>query len=261
VEAFIQHLRALSKRLNGQGYGAVYNMGKLPTWHLAFKQYPYLEGLFDSAIGNNGVYLEQPFRLRDNPDTTEREIRKLQSLLAQGALVVFSPYPEGYADMARAEWMAAMALLIREPGDGLFVVTARDIDSATNHWKDWPLLYGQPSGQVSFVQHNTHDWSAQRTFAKGEVTAVHIFAEAPGDAVQVPVSAVSYQIIPERGPKRGTWNPATNTYTVDQDPHLDCKRDDGYSDRFILGANPNAAGSFYEQIIAVDVVIQSHIFG
>ncbi len=218
------------------------------------------EPQFDSAIGDNGLYFEQSFRYRDNSDTTEREMRKLQGLLAQGALIVLSPSPEGYADKPRAEWTAAMALLIREQGDALFVSTDGTVNSATNHWKDWPLLYGTPSGPVNFIQHSASDWSAQRRFANGEITAMHIFASGPGAVVSIPVSAAGYQIIPGRAPKRGMWSPATNTYTVDQNPHLDSHRDDGYADRFVLGANPTVTGSFYQQIIAVDVVIQSTIF-
>jgi hypothetical protein len=111
-------------------------------------------------------------------------------------------------------------------------------------------------------------WWVSRAFGPDkEITVVHIYAPGPDAVVEMPVPIdEGYQVIPGRGPTRGKWDRSpdpssmSSTYTVDSDPHLNKDRDDGYSDRFILGTNLEAVWGFYQKMVAVDVVIESTVF-
>jgi len=265
ANGFIAHIDALSKQLNAAGCGAIYNLGGLPYWPRRAtdpQTRETLEKLFDSAIGKNGIYVEQTFRYRDNADLMQWEIEKFRVFLEKGTFIcIGGPYPASYGNKTAAAWMAAMALVIRKPGDPLFISTDRTFDSKLKPWKDWPSLYGALVGQNTFVKNNNNNWHAVGNFEHGQITVVHIYVPwqegQTGVTKALPVATSGYTIIPGHEPQRGTWDQATEQYSLNNDPKLDKNRDDGYSDWFILGANPAPMQTFHQQMIAVDVIIQS----
>ena len=261
AKGFIAHIATLSKRLNAAGYRAVYNLGMLPYWpSRADPRFrAELENSFDTAVGKNGIYLETPFRFRDNSELTQWELDKLRDFLKRGACVCLAPYPGSYGDKASADWIAAISMFIRESGDSLFVSTGSYIDSRLNYWKDWPALYGKPVERGTFIKNDANNWYGTRRFLHGKITVVHVYVPwTNGTSFKaLPVPTSEYHVVPGREPKRGRWDITSQTYIIDADPHLDSTHDDGHSDTFILGAKPSANGCFYQEIIAIDVIVQS----
>ncbi len=257
VNAFITHISQICGKFNANGYGAVFNIGKLPAWQRDFGPLgTTYEAAFDTALGDNGAYVEQSFRFRDEFDTTQQELASRRTLLHQGALTVLSPSPQGYSVLSCVEWTAALAMIMREPGDSVFVVTDKDINNSGITWKDWPGIYGPPNSAIHFGNVGNTNWFFERTFTyqSGEITAVHIHVPGPSSVNILPVAnLVDYHLIPGREPTRGTWDDVAHTYNALADPNLDCDTDDGMSDSFVLGKNPGPPG-IYEAIMAVDVL-------
>jgi hypothetical protein len=257
LQAFITNISRVCAAFNANGYGTVFNLGKLPAWQRDLGAAgTYYEALFNAALGDNGAYVEQSFRYRDEPASTQQEFDSWRTLLKQHALVALSPSPQGYNVLSAAEWTAAMALIMREPGDSIFVVTDKDIYNATNHWKDWPAIYGPPLASPSFVQFDLNTWFALRSFAFGQVTAAHILVpETWPSTNSLPgvISLNGYHLIPGREPRRGTWDDVAQVYEVLADPGLSCNYDDGFADSFVLGKNQFGPNE-YAGIIAVDVI-------
>lgn len=125
-----------------------------------------------------GVAFETPIHpnCRTNPTLMQSQIAAYRTLLKAGVVVVFMDINKSVEDKVRENfYTAAMAMMIREPGEGLYMhwnagkfpdVEAEGIGHSV-HWEHWPLLLGPPKGAIQIAA----DGSVSRDFAGGTLTA------------------------------------------------------------------------------------------
>jgi hypothetical protein len=242
----IRHYRALIAALEKEGVRSILNI----TAPAAALGYPreaakYARQL-ERAIGTNGMAFEAPFH--PNPRSvapqTYHEIATHQHFLSQGKLVIF--YAD-YEDIAASSWMAAMAMLIKDPGQSLFV--SRKPEAAPS-WFMWPSQYATPTAGAAFQQVNIGNpsvvgehWTLSRTFQNGEITAGHLGVSRNGtfDLTQLVPNLMlpPYQLLYPL--KFGTWNDASKAYTAGGAAGVDY---------LIFGAQPSNSG-YYQKLIAI----------
>src|SRR5262249_16908561 len=145
---FLDHYKALIAQLEDLGVRSILNVG-VPGGILAYpRERPKYAQQLSDAIGGNGLGFEMAFHIgtRRNARQTKDEIDLHRMLVSDGKLLVFFA---DYKNIAASSWVAAMAMLLRNRGDSLFV--ARDLDSLAS-WAYWPHLYGLGVGDATFTQ-------------------------------------------------------------------------------------------------------------
>lgn len=266
-QAFIAHMTAISTRLQEVSIGSVFNLGTIPYWSNYSNDPAQLHGLresfLESMTRHSGIYLEAPFRYRDEEsgpgNLSKDEFDTLRSILDVDALVVIAPYPHNYDSLSGALWAAALAMVLRNQGDALFVATSDDLEDAAKPWHDWPSRYGRPLGAPTFeYAADGRSWQATRHFHSGRVIRVmhmHLpwnFASSTSAELPLPFSLepnVTYTTLAGCGPIRGSWD-GTHYSTVN--PKFGEKKDnDRYSDCFILAAD--LSNGVYSHLVAVDI--------
>jgi hypothetical protein len=245
INPVIDHVRQLCSGLNGLGYRALFNTGKFPD---EIAGDPEVWKQLTEALGTNGIYMEVPFRWLDKSATTNLAMTKMCELLAQGCLVVLSP--PNYSEPGGVMWTAAMAMVMRDPGQALFVSTDPYYNATANPWRTWPADFGPPADPYIFTQDNDHEWHVNRPLANMEVTVVHLYVSwKPGMKPvrrSLPVPTTDFNP-PGSGtilPRVGKWYPKTNTYVVGAPS--------APSDRFILFSR-DAAAFPRPKVLAVQV--------
>ncbi len=116
----------------------------------------------------DGVCFETPFhpRARGNPDKTQRQINAYRTWLAAGKIVVWiaidkTETPDKYAE---TRMMAGFAMMVRQPGDSLFLSWA--FWRPAQDWFLWPEQMGKPLDDYVFVS----DRKLLRRFEHGTMT-------------------------------------------------------------------------------------------
>ncbi|MCE7988954.1 MAG: hypothetical protein DYG89_47980 [Caldilinea sp. CFX5] len=263
-EDFIEQYRTLITGLEQVGVRSILNIG-VAAGVLGYERdkAKYAQQ-FETVVEKNGLAFEFPFQinLRTNGSDTQHEIDLHRRLLQQGKLVVF--YAD-YKSKNASSWMAAMAMLIREPGQSLFV--ARDAYSSTLEWIGWPALYGAPviTDTVHPVRIDSRksvgeNWFMSRQFEQNgitrEITTAHFGVNLQNLktftlTLLVPNLDNTYEVVYDQ-PKLGNWDKTTKVYTATRtDP-------DGpgvQADYFILGAECSDEPRICKKLIAVSVAV------
>lgn len=253
---FIEHYRTVIASLEQEGIRSVLNVGMAAAViGYARDEYEFAEQ-FERVIGKNGINFEAPFAIapRTSAEDTANEIKLHQRLLQDGKLVIFGEY----TNETQSTWLAAMAILIREPGQSLFVMR----DYSQTNWLDWPIQYGlpvtraTPLRQVASGDPNQigHHWVMRRSFNNGEITVGH-FGVHLQHANTFTVTLLASELNTETyellyAPQLGDWNEATKIYTA---THRTDPNGPVQADYFILGAECNGTPQLCKKLIAVSV--------
>jgi len=254
---FIEHYRTLIASLEQEGIRSVLNVGMAAAILGYTRDKDEFAHQFEDLLGQNGINFEAPFAiaLRTNAEDTANEIKLHQRLLKDGKLVIFGEY----TNEAQSTWLAAMAMLIREPRQSLFVMR----DYRRTNWIDWPIQYGSPVTDATFMPISSGNraivgdhWVMHRRFADSEITAVH-FGVSLQHAKTFTVTLFPTVLIPETyteiyKPQLGTWDPATKVYTAQKQDDLGGAVS---ADYFILGAEWDSERKIFKKLIAVSVGI------
>jgi hypothetical protein len=227
-DAWMDHLGGLTSKLKAAGYLAVFNTGKYPHAIARAAKDPSPNGWekFLDALGPNGIYAEDPFLFPDplravDSGWAELEFDSARKLLTRGNSVVYSvPYSMGgFTEPRASQWIAAMCVVLREPGQSLFVATQQDLTAADNPWRTWPGDFGPPTSPATFQTDTTSNWHAYRSFEKGDITIVHTEVHWPKGqippqpaAVGLPISTTG--LSPAIQPMHGVWDPVAETYAA-----------------------------------------------
>lgn len=106
----------------------------------------------------------------------DAEVARYRQWLAAGKLVLLIPRGDigsgEYATIAR--WIAALACIIREPGDSLFVTSPSYL--AKPEWCDWTADLGAPTASYTVTHDGPTHSRYSRTFSGGTVTVEHTAA-------------------------------------------------------------------------------------
>jgi len=142
-EAMTRYLRRIRTGLNAHGMKLVANVAVSP-WIMAGRDADLLAEAVD------GMCFEGPFEpqwCRPNAGRVAAEIDVYRKWLAAGKLILLAP--TGEREHSREDeyrLIAAMAVLIREPGQSLFV--HQDYFRSEPDWGRWPAQYGAPRGKL-----------------------------------------------------------------------------------------------------------------
>lgn len=126
----------------------------------------------------HGVAFEMPIHLqcRTDPVKMRAQIAAYRTWLQAGLVVVFMDVNKAATNRTQENFYnAAMAYMIREPGQSLFMHWSAGLDPDKEakaagfeiHWQHWPLLLGKPVGPLVV----NDDGSVTREFALGTLTA------------------------------------------------------------------------------------------
>jgi hypothetical protein len=226
----MNHLAGLMSKMNGAGYGAILNTGyPYAIARTAGAPSPSPWERFLTALGANGIYAEDPFLFPAigirpvNAALAELEFHTTRNLLARGNLVVYSAPVSmgGYTQPRAAQWIAAISMVLREPGQPLFVSTQQDLSAADNPWRTWPVDFGPPKPTPTFHTDTTDNWHASRGFQKGDITVVH--AEVHWPKGQTPPQPAPVPLPIPTGlsvtiqPMHGVCDPVARTYAATKD--------------------------------------------
>ena len=166
-----------------------------------------------------------------------------------------------YTNETQSTWLAAMAMLIKDPGQSLFVMR----DYRRTHWIDWPIQYGSPTAKPSFNpiliggrSKVGQNWFMARQFEQDgitrTITAVH-FGVNLQNLKTFTVTLLAPDLLTETydelySPHLGIWDPATNVYTA---THRSDPNGPVQADYFILGAQCSGTPQVCKKLVAVSV--------
>jgi hypothetical protein len=178
-QQFLTHYAELVGGLEALGVRSILNVTAPPAVFGYPKERSKFAAQLSDVIAGNGLAFENPFGVgtRSAVADVQGEIDVHRSFLSGGKLVIFfAKY--GAPAVAESSWFAAMAMLIRDQGDALFV--SRSLEHPPLDWAQWPRTYGSGLAPAVFQQIGTHradvgdTWRLQRDFAYGHVTGCHI---------------------------------------------------------------------------------------
>lgn len=142
---------------------------------------PWFVSDADSALmiaACDGVALELAFSdtCMQLGSRVDAEVARYRQWLAAGKLVLLIPRGDigsgEYATIAR--WIAALACIIREQGDSLFVTSPSYV--AKPEWADWTADLGAPTAAYAVTHDGPTHSLYSRTFEHGTVTVEHTAA-------------------------------------------------------------------------------------
>ncbi len=245
----ISHYQALITALQDEGVRSILNVNA-PAMAMSYpRELGSYGGKLETLIETNGLSFEQPFH--PNPRTVPRqtfyEIEAHRRFLSQGKLVLFYA---AYTDPGASNWMAAMAMLIKNPGQSLFLSRSA---SEPPSWALWPSQYGIPTSGPAYFNAvssgNTGDvgdhWTLIRTFQNGVIIAGHL-GMRKNEIFNLTwlfpsLTFGQYRLLHTE--KLGTWNNLLKIYQSGSTTGMDY---------LIFGAQSGGPG-FYQNLIAVSI--------
>ncbi len=154
-------LSEIRSAINRRGALLVANIA-VASWAMSDADVDLLTSVVD------GMAFEMPFHAfaRQSPDRIERQIEVYRRWLDRGKIVVMIPVTSSDEEQAandlEVRFVAAFAMVVRRPGDRLFV--AWPFWKANPDWNQWPADFGPP---LADYQLDRKSLELTRSFSKG----------------------------------------------------------------------------------------------
>jgi hypothetical protein len=142
-------LARVHEGLNAQGQRLIANIA-VASWAMSAHDVDLLSGSVD------GMSFEMPFHknARGNQDRTRWQTYVYRKWLGLGKCVVLIALDSSLKTQEEkddeAQLIAALAMMVRNPGDRLFV--AWPFFRHTPDWADWPVRFGSPTGECEYKE-------------------------------------------------------------------------------------------------------------
>lgn len=255
-EMITSQLSTMKTSLNARGIKLATNFAGT-IWTMKQNSFHDADLFMNSVDGMSfeGSIIFHPLNTREFPSRMQDNFEVYRIWLDADKVIMFIP-TEGNV---MANLYAALAMMIYEPGDSLFLSKNYFWEyNYTNYfWSDWSGRFGEPQEDRNFAVDGTRDWTVSRQFANGKIFVRHrVVLHDTSLTFDLPDSNINniYSVV--LSPTTGQLTPIDSD-TFSYTPQASFSG----SDAVVFASDYNANSQSYRNVIVVGINIANPVCG